>query len=509
MAEYRNPILPFDLSDPDAIRVGDDYYMTASTFNRVPGLPVLHSRDLVHWGLIGHALTRLVPEDHFSLPRHGGGVWAPALRYHDGRFYIVFPDPDHGIYVTTATDPAGPWSTPHLLYAARGPIDPCPFWDDDGRAYLVHGWALTRSGVTNVLTMHEMAPDASRLLGPARTVVDGASLPGFTVLEGPKMHRRGDEYWIFAPAGGVPTGWQSVFRSRSVWGPYEERTVLARGSAGTNGPHQGAWVDGADGRDWFLHFQERPPHGRIVHLQPMSWGEDGWPRLGTAADGSRGDGPGEPVDVHEAPQGPADGWRGASLDGGDHWRDGIGPQWYWQANPQPEWAHTEDGTLSLLAVADDPTNLRELPHVLARRLPADACEATVTVELDPHAAPGTRAGMVVLGLRYCWWGLLSTPDGVVVTAGHGGEGRGERALPRVPMPGAGRVELRLVADAMGRVAFSYRVPGGDWVSAPDTFQAAPGFWVGADVGLFATSPIGAEPVMARFGPWKTTRGERV
>lgn len=507
MPEYRNPILPFDLSDPDAIRVGDDYYLTASTFNRVPGLPVLHSRDLVHWGIVGHALPRLVPDEHFALPRHGGGVWAPALRHHAGRFHLVFPDPDHGIYVTTATDAAGPWSPPHLLSAGRGLIDPCPFWDDDGRAYLVHGWATTRAGVNNVLTMHEMAPDASRLLGPGRVVVDGGAIPGFSVLEGPKLHRRGDDYWIFAPAGGVPDGWQSVFRARSVWGPYEERTVLVRGSAGTNGPHQGAWVEGADGRDWFLHFQERPPHGRIVHLQPMSWGDDGWPRMGTNWDGSRGDGPGEPVDGHEAPGGPADGWRGEPLDGGGDWRGGIGPQWYWQANPEPGWASTApDGTLSLLAVPDDPVNLRELPHVLARRLPAEACEATVAVELDRDAPPGTRAGAVVLGLRYCWWGLLRTPAGVVVTGGHGGEGRAERPLGTpFPLPETSRVELRLAADAAGRVTFSWRPAGGDWAPAAGRFQAGPGFWVGADVGVFATSPLGAAPSRVRFGPFALVR----
>src|SRR5690625_215945 len=144
MTHFINPILNADWSDPDAIRVGDEYFMTASTFNRSPGLPVLRSNDLVTWEIIGHALTRLTPDDHFALPRHGCGVWAPALRHHDGRFYIVYGDPDHGIFVLSAENPAGPWTEPHVLYAASGVIDPGPFWDDDGRAYIVHRWESGR-----------------------------------------------------------------------------------------------------------------------------------------------------------------------------------------------------------------------------------------------------------------------------------------------------------------------------------------------------------------------------
>ncbi|HEX7800748.1 MAG TPA: family 43 glycosylhydrolase, partial [Asticcacaulis sp.] len=117
---YLNPVLQGDYSDPDAIRVGGDFYLTSSSFSNVPGLPVLHSKDLVNWEIVGHALPRLAPDDHYRTPRRGGGVWAPAIRYHAGRFYIYYPDPDFGIYMVSAADPAGPWSAPVLVDDDKG-----------------------------------------------------------------------------------------------------------------------------------------------------------------------------------------------------------------------------------------------------------------------------------------------------------------------------------------------------------------------------------------------------
>src|SRR5215210_5124207 len=122
---YRNPIIHADYSDRDVIRVGDDFYLTASSFNCTPGLPVLHSRDLVNWTIINHAVKNL-PHPRYREVQHGAGVWAPAIRYHDGKFWIFFPMPDEGIYVTTAQDPAGEWSEPWCVLEGKGFIDPCP-----------------------------------------------------------------------------------------------------------------------------------------------------------------------------------------------------------------------------------------------------------------------------------------------------------------------------------------------------------------------------------------------
>ncbi|RZM05063.1 MAG: glycoside hydrolase, partial [Pedobacter sp.] len=117
---YKNPVLNADYSDPDAIRVGNKFYLTASSFDQVPGLPLLESNDLVNWKLVGHALTKQPPFDVFDKVQHGKGVWAPAIRYRNGEFLIYYPDPDFGIYVTKAKNFAGPWSEPILVEGGVG-----------------------------------------------------------------------------------------------------------------------------------------------------------------------------------------------------------------------------------------------------------------------------------------------------------------------------------------------------------------------------------------------------
>jgi beta-xylosidase len=131
---YQNPILHSDYSDPDAIRVGNDYYLVASSFNCMPGLPILHSKDLVNWRIINYALKKQIPEDVYNTPQHGKGVWAPAIRYHNNEFYIFYPDPDYGVYMIKTKNPASDWSNPLLVLPGKGIIDPCPFWDEDGKS---------------------------------------------------------------------------------------------------------------------------------------------------------------------------------------------------------------------------------------------------------------------------------------------------------------------------------------------------------------------------------------
>jgi beta-xylosidase len=483
---YRNPVLNADWSDPDVIRVGADFYLVASSFHRVPGLPVLHSRDLVHWTIIGHALPRLEPEEVFATPQHGCGVWAPALRHHDGRFWIFYPDPDRGIFVVTATDPAGPWTRPRRLKTGRGLIDPCPLWDEDGSAYLVHAWAKSRAGFNNRLTCHRMNPGATELLDDGRIIIDGDTLPGYRTLEGPKWYRRDGWYWIFAPAGGVADGWQSVFRSRHITGPYEDRIVLAQGSTAINGPHQGAWVTTETGEDWFLHFQQVGAFGRVVHLQPMRWPADGWPAIGEPGE----DGIGEPVLTHAKPSaGPSAVLVADDTFTGPH----LGPDWSWAANPDPAWWEVRDGLRLACVPTDRSGDLRDLPNVVGRRLPAGRVRAVATLRLT-DAPVGARAGLTVLGTSYAWIGLEQTNSGVALvyrTAAVGeAEKKGAGPLPVPPTPN-GAQPLVAVAVEIGpgsRCQFTAAIGPGQRAPVGSPFTATPGRWVGATLGLFATAP---------------------
>ena len=495
---YRNPVLHADYSDPDAIRVGDDYWMTASSFGHVPGLPILHSRDLVNWTLVNHALPALVPVDHFARPRHGEGVWAPALRHHAGRFWIFYPDPDFGLYVITTDDPRGTWSEPRLLLAGRGLIDPCPLWDNDGRAWLIHGWAKSRSGINNRLTMHEMSPDGTGVLDEGRVVIDGDQLPGWRTLEGPKLYKRDGWYYVFAPAGGVAEGYQAVFRSRAILGPYENRVVLAQGGTRVNGPHQGAWVDTPGGKDWFFHFQEMPAHGRVVHLQPMSWRADGWPVMGDDADG---DGTGEPVLAHAKPDLPRQPAREPATS--DDFVGGHpGRQWQWQGNPDVDWilpraeAATEAGLRLRAVPATAADSLWLAPNLLMQKFPAPSFMAETTLAFDDLAAGG-RAGLIVFGYDYGWIGIRRGADGraelVQALCAEAHKGGVERVVASIPWPEGRAVRLRVTVAADLTCRFFYREAGGegDFEALGEAFTASSSRWVGAKFGLFCAGPAGA------------------
>ncbi|MEJ1200149.1 family 43 glycosylhydrolase [Streptomyces sp. CCNWLW230] len=492
---YTNPVLNADWSDPDVLRVGDDFYLTASSFGRVPGLPLLHSRDLVGWTLVGHALTRLEPAEAFATPRHDCGVWAPSLRHHANRFWIFWGDPDHGIFQVNAPDIRGPWTAPHLVKAGQGLIDACPLWDDEtGEAYLVHAWAKSRSGIKNRLTGHRMHPDGTGVLDEGKVIVDADRLPGWFTLEGPKLYKHDGWFWILAPAGGVETGWQGAFRSRGFFGPYEEKVVLEQKDTDVNGPHQGGWVRTGTGEDWFLHFQQRGAYGRVVHLQPMRWGTGGTSRSSEAESGGGwpvlGD-DGAPVTEHTRPALPPQPPAAPATD--DDFPGGrFGRQWSWTANPRDGWAtqHSGDGLRLACVRSADAHDLRKLPNVLTQRLPGDPAVIEVELRLDSEE-PGARAGLAVLGDAYRWIGLQRGADGTVHLVHRFAESVAEADRdadhPR-PAP-EGRARLRIEAGPGGRCRFSYDLGDGPRPTG-QVFAATPWRWVGALLGLFALAPTG-------------------
>lgn len=483
---YRNPVLFADYSDPDAVRVGEDYWLTSSSFGHVPGLPILHSRDLVNWSLVNHALPRLVPEAHFARPRHGCGVWAPSIRYHAAKYWIYYPDPDFGLYAITADDPRGRWSDPVLVLAGKGLIDPCPLWEPDGTGYLVHAWARSRSGIKNRLTLHRLRPDHLGVADAGTVIIDGDRLPGWNTIEGPKLYRRGDYIYLFAPAGGVTEGYQAVFRSRAPFGPYEHRIVLAQGATAVNGPHQGAWVDTPEGGHAFLHFQERPAYGRIVHLQPMRWVDD-WPVMGHAADPQR---PGEPVLVAPLPR--RIGARPAVPATTDEFElPHLGLQWQWQANPVAGAASltAREGFLRLTCQArDSAPSLWDAAHLLMQKFPAE--EFLVSTVLDfASARAGETAGLIVFGFSYAWIGLRREDAGVVLVlrrCDDAHQGGVEREELRLPME-QGPMHLRVRVTAGARCEFAYSPDGNRFTAVGEPFPARSSYWVGAKVGLFAAA----------------------
>ncbi|MCM3874095.1 MAG: glycoside hydrolase 43 family protein [Pyrinomonadaceae bacterium] len=481
---YRNPILHADYSDPDVVRMGDDFYLTASSFNSVPGLPILHSRDLVNWTIIGHVFSRQPPFDVFSKPQHGNGVWAPAIRYHNNEFYIFYPDPDYGIYMVKAVNPAGPWSDPLLIKAAKGWIDPCPFWDDDGNAYLVSALARSRSGVKSILVVSRMSVDGTKLLDEGAIVFDGHEK--HPTVEGPKFYKRNGYYYIFAPAGGVESGWQLALRSKKIFGPYEERIVLAQGKTRINGPHQGAWVETPQGESWFLHFQDRGPYGRIVHLQPMRWLND-WPVMGIDADG---DGTGEPVLSFQKPRVGGSYPLATPQDSDDFNDSRPGLQWQWHANPQANWAFVSSayGFLRLFNVPlpKDFRNFWDVPNLLLQKFPAPSFTATTKITFTARS-DSEKTGLIVMGLDYANISITKRADGLYVsqvTCKDADKQTAEKETPGVRLTGNNFfLRVRVKEDAI--CDFSYSVDGKTFSPLGEPFSARQGRWIGAKVGIFA------------------------
>lgn len=481
---YKNPVINADYSDPDVCRVGSDFFLVSSSFNATPGLPILHSRDLVNWRIISHALERQPPFGHFEKVQHGNGVWAPSIRYHDGEFWIYYPDPDFGIYLVKAKHAEGPWSEPVLVERGRGFIDPCPLWDDDGKNYLVYAYAGSRAGIKSVLAVKRLSDDGTRTLDQGVLVYDGHQLD--PTIEGPKFYKRNNYYYIFAPAGGVSTGWQLVLRSKNVYGPYERKIVLDQGSTKINGPHQGAWITTESGEDWFLHFQDKEAYGRVVHLQPMKWMND-WPVIGEDKDG---DGKGQPVLTYRKPSVKAMTVEvPASTD--EFNSTERGKQWQWQANPQATWQFlSSEGYLRLFSVKspDSIQNYWDLPNIFAQKFPAEEFTVTTKLKFSPNTKLKEKVGLIVMGQSYAFVGLQydGTGIGVIFSQCHGAA-KGETEKVSIGEKNIeGTVFFRVTVTTGALCKFSYSKDGNKFTEIGTPFRAEAGRWVGAKVGLFCT-----------------------
>ncbi|MBN1360599.1 MAG: glycoside hydrolase 43 family protein [Sedimentisphaerales bacterium] len=487
---YQNPVLCADYSDPDVVRVGDDFYLTASSFNCVPGLPILHSKDLVNWEIIGHAIPRFA-DARFDTPQHGNGIWAPSIRYHDGWFWVFVGDPDAGILMTKAKDPAGPWTPLHVVKEGKGLIDTCPLWDDDGNTYLVHAWANSRAGINSILTVCRMSPDGTRLLDEGTMVYDGRNGVAPTI-EGPKFYQRNGYYYILAPAGGVKQGWQLALRSKNVFGPYEAKRVLEQGSTDINGPHQGAWVELDSGEHWFVHFQDRGAYGRVVHLNPIRWVDD-WPLMGKDLDGN---GVGEPVATFKKPNVGKAHPITTPVESDEFSSSDLGLQWQWHANPQAGWSSltARPGWMRLFAIPtpDGATNLWPVPNLLLQKFPAPVFTATAKLDCGDLAV-GAKAGLLVMGQSYACLSVEKTSSSLRLTKRTCDDARGgdKETEDGSAVLTAESVLLRVTVADGAVCRFSFSADGQTFATIGKPFTAQPGRWIGAKVGLFCLS--GSDP----------------
>ena len=500
--EYKNPVLFSDYSDPDLIRVGDDYWMTSSSFTCYPGLQILHSTDLVNWEIAGAAVQRLEPASHFDAPAHGDGIWAPCIRYNEGTFWIFWGDPDHGIYQVHTKDPRGEWSKPHLVLEGKGMIDPSPLWDEDGRVYLVHGWAGSRAGFKSVLSVCELDKDCTRTISDQVLVFDGKK-NGNNTVEGPKFYKRNGYYYIFAPSGGVKEGWQLVLRSKSVYGPYEWKTVLHQGNTDIHGPHQGGWVSDVEGNDWFMHFEDRYAWGRVCHLQPMTWLEDDWCIIGVDING---DGIGEPVSSFRKPathvNAPLEGISALATSTG-FTGTSIPLNWQWEANPHFSWYMTNptDGCLRLHCIKSPEgwRNLRDTPNILSQKVVGPEMSFTAKLVYRP-SYESERVGLAAFGHNYSTLELdfdgqnVSLVRRECIDATKGGE---EVVLCSSPLKTSSyqdgvkycSVWMRIDVDKDCNFKFFYSLDGKKFKAFGDTFKGKEGHWIGAKIAIFAISNI--------------------
>lgn len=528
---YKNPIIDADYSDPDVCRVGDDYYMTSSSFACFPGLQILHSTDLVNWELVGAALQ----DDYPVLPQyrgtdldwrrkiqHGNYVWAPAIRYHDGWFYIYCGDPDQGLFMTRAQDPRGPWTAPVWVKEGKGMIDCCPLWDEDGKAYLSHGCAGSRAGVKSVLFVAPMSADGTHVTGPSRIVYDGHE--DQPTIEGTKFYKRNGYYYIMSPAGGVKYGWQVELRSRNPFGPYEEYVGLAQGKVKTvNGPHQGAWIDTQNGEDWFIHFQDKHAYGRVTHLQPARWVDD-WLVIGDDRDG---DGCGDPVLKWKKPNLPSSGeFQPAEDDEFDATE--LGLQWQFEGPYSHYWyfCDARKSKLRLYGVQqpDGYRNLSDLQNALLQKFPTENFTVTARVRFIPNPGyknKGEEAGLIIKGMDYAALKFVTLRDGTCVlrrvTCRDAMKGKAEvadgeipvaltpleapytqkYAVDDIPQPRSAtpwyylRAEVRSSGYANGiesTAQLSCSTDGKTYRPVGEPFRVKEGKWIGAKVGFFNTRP---------------------
>lgn len=467
---YTNPLFWEDFPDPDLIRVGNDFYLTGSTMHMMPGLPILHSRDLVNWEFLSYASAGLDFGPEYRLEGdaniYGRGIWAPSLRHHNGTFHVFANVNGRGTQVYTATDPRGPWRHHEMK---RSLHDLSVLFDDDGKVYAIWGYekimlAELNAGLTDIVP------------GTERVIIGDKAGMG----EGSHLYKIRGKYVI------TSARWDGrmrmpAARADRIDGPYEvnpaisadEDFGLAEGnrvrglppflrveagpgrSTGANNLHQGGIVDTPDGQWWGFTMGDANSAGRMTHLSPVTW-QDGWPWFGLPGNLGRtprtwvkpiaGQAPRVPFQRDDDFSGPA-----------------LQPAWQWNHYPDNSgWSlAARPGHLRLHAARA--TSLLQAKHTLAQHAPGPASAFSALVD-GSGMMPGAIGGIALLGVPYAYLGIERTAGGYQLSAVD--QSSGHRQVEAIAGP---RIWLKAEADFLNeRAQFSYAADGRNYraISAP-------------------------------------------
>ncbi len=469
---YRNPVLPADYSDLDCIRVGPDYYAISSTFQYSPGVVILHSKDLVNWRILGHVvtdLTQISPELNWDrMNRYGRGVWAGAIRHHAGKFWVYFGTPDEGYFMSTATDPAGPWSPLHPVLREAGWDDCCPFWDDDGS-----GWFVGTNFKDGYKTwLYKLTPDGRDLIPESRVLLNSGNR-----REANKLFKINSTYYHFFSEWREGVGRSIMMqRAQNITGPYTDVRQLSHVQRDVMEPNQGGLVQTETG-DWyfFTHHGTGAWEGRAASLLPVTW-LDGWPVIGRPGPDGIGN------FVWSGPK-PVDGTSPLVPQGSDDFTVPVlAPQWEWNYQPRADqWSLTaRPGFLRLQAFPPlKPGDLRTAGNTLTQRALRTAGNV-VTLSFDlAGMADGQVAGLTHFSRDYTAIGVRQEA-GVRTLEFR----RGARITPG-PVIADGRLWLRSEWGLDGLSRYSFSVDGTDFTPFGEPCQLGWAHYRGDRLGIFS------------------------
>ncbi|MDO4163379.1 MAG: glycoside hydrolase 43 family protein [Bacteroides sp.] len=373
---FTNPMLWCDVPDPDVIRVGDDFYLMSTTMNLMPGAPVMHSKDLVNWEIAGYVFDKLTDTPRYDLMGgtvYGMGQWATSLRYHDGKFYVLFSpnDQPYRSYIYSASDVGGEWT---LVSRTDHFHDSSFLFDDDGRVYVFHGTGMLR----------ELKPDLSGVKeggGDMQIFKRDSTETG--LLEGSRAIKYNGRYYLLMiswPEGGKRR--QVCYRADKITGPWEKKVILEDNFDGFGYVGQGCIVDDAQGNWYGVIFQDRGGVGRVLTLMPCRW-EDGWPMLGDA-DGR----------IPKQMKKPVQGYSCTPLVVSDDFSaTALKLNWQWNHNPVNDaWSLTERPGYLRLKTNRLADNLYAATNTLTQRMEGPCCSGSVALDLS-HMKDGDRAGL--------------------------------------------------------------------------------------------------------------------